>query len=318
MKYPDVATVRRKARADWERQFKRSLSIEERIGRSTPWWIVIVALVFFALSVPHTMVVFDKITPDVGKVAPFGIEFGLLFASFRRRVGKMTIQLWILEVLLFVTAIIVNGAGSLEAVVKATENVQGQSIAMLVQQLPNLPATSQVALILVPVAALIIPIGTVAAGEGLAALVLERQDGIDLITVRWVEVASEVEFEALRDAAISMGNTPARSIKWAGDIVQMSVATSRTVTDSITDEKRPEIGQRSGHQAGRGHTRTMDARDRVRAHLQENPEAVKLSVRDLGKRAGVSKTIAHEELSAFQAVAFSGNGHGRAEYGEGE
>lgn len=303
MTHPNVAKVRRDARRDWERQFKRSLSIEERIGRSTPWWIVIVAAVFFALSVPHTMVIFDKITPDVGKAAPFGIEFGLLFASFRRRVGKMTISLWILEILLFMTAIIVNGAGSLEAVVRSTQSVQGLSFAVLIHQLPDLPATSQVALVLVPIAALIIPIGTVAAGEGLAALVLERRAGEDHLDTQWKVVAQVVEFEALRDADIAEGNTPNGAAKWAAQITgfdapQVSI---RTRADSVADSRQAA----NGHHYGR----KTDARQRVQRVLRDDPAAANLSVRKLAERAGAGKSIAAEELSAWRERIYSNNGH---------
>jgi len=305
MTHPDVASVRREAREEWNRQFKRSKSIEEWIGDSTPWWIVVVAAVFFALSVPHTMVIFDKITPTWGKVAPFGIEFGLLFSAFRRRIGKMTLQLWILEVLLFLTAIIVNGAGSLEAVVKSTESVQGQSIEMLIKRLPDLPATSQVALVLVPMAALIIPIGTVAAGENLAQLVTERRSGTHLKEQRWKDEGMLVEYEALRDADIAAGHTPNAAAKWAAQITgfdapQVSIRSSRTHTDTRTDAPTRHYGQRRG--------RNADARQQVRDLLEQHPEMAALPVREVAKMANAGKSIAAEEMSAFKAQ-HNRNGH---------
>lgn len=42
-----------------------------------------------------------------------------------------------------------------------------------------------------------------------------------------------------------------------------------------------------------------DARTVVRRYLDTYPEAINMSVRELAKAAGVSKTIAHEELSAY-------------------
>lgn len=82
VQYPDVATVRARARAAWEHNQRRRVPFQERIGSSVPWWLLIVAVVFFALSIPHTARTFDIITPTVGYVAPLGIEFGILYTSF--------------------------------------------------------------------------------------------------------------------------------------------------------------------------------------------------------------------------------------------
>ena len=218
----NIPAIRAQARAEWEARVRKSLSVQERLGDSVPWWLLVVAAVFFLLSVPHTVVVFNKITPMVGYVAPLGIEFGLLYAAFRRRqVRRMSLQLILLEVLLFFTAVVVNGAGSFEAVVSLTGDVQGLSIEQLLGQYRTLPAISQVALLLVPVAALIIPIGTTVAGEGLATLLLERREHGSLLETRWREEGQVVEFEALRDAALMSGMTPGRAVRWAEQVASV-------------------------------------------------------------------------------------------------
>ena len=51
------------------------------------------------------------------------------------------------------------------------------SFAAIMYQFEHLPATSQAALIMAVLAAFIMPIGTLVAGEGLAAIVLERRLG---------------------------------------------------------------------------------------------------------------------------------------------
>ena len=81
----DIPAIRAQAREEWEAKARRALTVQERIGESVPWWLVLIAGVFFLLSVPHTVAVFNKITPLVGYVAPVGVEFGLLYAAFRRR-----------------------------------------------------------------------------------------------------------------------------------------------------------------------------------------------------------------------------------------
>ena len=320
----DIPAIRAQARAEWEARVRKSLSVQERLGESVPWWLLVVAAVFFLLSVPHTVVVFNKITPMVGYVAPLGIEFGLLYAAFRRRqVRRMSIQLIVLEVLLFFTAVVVNGAGSFEAVVSLTGDVQGLSIEQLLGQYRTLPAISQVALLLVPVAALIIPIGTTVAGEGLATLLLERRAHGSLLETRWREEGQMVEFEALRDAALMSGMTPGRAVRWAEQVVSVSrpqpsamsgaSALSAADTDSYRtpDAVREVSASRdSGHGTGQGYSKNMSARDVARAFIEENPDALNMSVRQFASAAGIGKTVAAEVMREYNQETFSSNGNG--------
>jgi hypothetical protein len=149
------------------------------------------------LSAPHTAAVFDKLAPGWGWTAPIGVEFGLLYSAFRRRLAKATLQavpwtLWALEALLFVTAMLVNGAGAFASVVASTQ-LDTLSFAAILERFGNLPATSQAALIMAGLAAFIIPIGALVAGEGLAALALERRFGYDFREARWREVQFTVD-----------------------------------------------------------------------------------------------------------------------------
>lgn len=325
--YPDVAVVRRQARRDWDRAMRSRMSLQERIGESVPWWLIAIAAVFFLLSVPHTMAVFNKITPGVGYAAPFGVEFGLLYAAFRRRqMRRVSGQLIVLELLLFITAIVVNGAGSLEAVIALTQDIQGKSFEVLISEYRDLPVGSQVALVLVPIAALIIPIGTTVAGEGLAALFLERRETGNALDTQWQAERLRVEFEALRDAALSAGITPGRAVRWAEQITYAGAA-SKTVhvsmrprVDVRTESERPV--DESSEQAGRygqvgnpssGYTKQMDARSVIRAYLAQHPDMRDASLnqivdniqQEMGVKVGRSSV--HNVL--HEPVAFSSNGH---------
>lgn len=309
-KFPNVTEVRRGAREDWEKQFRRQLTIQELIQESVPWWLVIVAAVFFGLSVPHTIAIFDKITPDVGKIAPLGLEFGLLYAAFQYRRGERSAFLLILEVLLFATSIIVNGAGSLKAVVESTEDIQGLSTAELIRQIGDLPATSQVALVLVPIAAIIIPIGTVVAGSGLAALALEFRAHGNLMAAQWEQEQQDVEFMALRDAAINMGHTPYRANKWAAQVVQLDM--SGQVSGRRRSGQTPDKLRTGQPDSGLGAT------EAVLAYLSEHgqPSGGVRRLADLvSDEMGVpvGKTTAHGALNQWKA---SQNGHGQELTGE--
>src|SRR5258708_10789845 len=111
----DVETIYREERQRWLHDEAPRKGVREAIADSVPYWIVLVAAVLYALSAPHTARVFDKLTPGWGWIAPVGVEFGLLYAAFRRRLDRDTMErtawtLWALEVLLVITAMLVNCA----------------------------------------------------------------------------------------------------------------------------------------------------------------------------------------------------------------
>src|SRR5215213_8883335 len=122
----DMETIYRTERQRWLREEAPRKSVRDVIAQTVPYWIVLVAVVLYGLSAPHTASVFDKLTPGWGWIAPIGVEFGLLYAAFRRRLGRDTMEkvawtLWALELLLFVTAMLVNGAGAFSSVLAATQ-----------------------------------------------------------------------------------------------------------------------------------------------------------------------------------------------------
>jgi hypothetical protein len=88
----DVETIYRQERQRWLREEAPRKPVREVIVESVPYWIVLVALVLFCLSALHTAAVFDKLTPGWGWIAPVGVEFGLLYSAFRRRLAKATLQ----------------------------------------------------------------------------------------------------------------------------------------------------------------------------------------------------------------------------------
>src|SRR5437588_12454982 len=117
----DIEGIYRQERERWFKEESPRKSARDVIADSVPYWIVLVAVVLYGLSAPHTASVFDKLTPGWGWIAPVGVEFGLLYAAFRRRLDRDTSEktpwtLWALEILLFVTAMLVNGAGAFTSV----------------------------------------------------------------------------------------------------------------------------------------------------------------------------------------------------------
>lgn len=177
-------------RARWIRSERPRRSPRDLIAASVPYWIIIVGLSLFLLSAPHTAGVFEQLTPGFGFIAPLGVEFGLLYSAFRRRLDtKLPPMLHALQILFFVTGVLVNSIGSFTSVMQSI-GLSGMSFTDLGARFGTLPAISQVALIMSVLAGFIVPIGALAAGEGIAFLVL-RKDEQDYVERRWKAVAQE-------------------------------------------------------------------------------------------------------------------------------
>lgn len=209
-------------KSQWLKNNKTKISTRKRASDSVPYWIILVALCLYLLSAPHTSAVFDLLTPGWGWVAPLAVEFGLLYASFRKRVAassseKLIWQLKALETLLFMTAILVNGAGSFISVAHVT-NIQNSSFADLFNSFGGLPAITQVGLIMSIFAALIIPLGALTAGEGLAHLILSNSYlPTSNDDERWLTVANQEFYRALFSLYVSQGYSTRDARQLAGN-----------------------------------------------------------------------------------------------------
>ena len=238
MDYPNVTEVREQARDDWEKRQRKRQSRVEKFTSLMDFWIVLIVLSFVALSIPHTVKVFDMITPMWGQGAFIGLEVGLLYRSFRGKVARIKNEplprsLQILAWLLFISLVVANGVGAFIAVADSQSVISGMSLSEIFQGWPDLPASAQIALVLVPLAAFMIPIGTIVGGEGLAALLLEARADGDPLDELWIEVAQDIEFVALRDAALNMKRTPAQARKWASSVVGLEQPRKVSGSDAV-------------------------------------------------------------------------------------
>ena len=60
------------------------------------------------------------------------------------------------------------------------------------------------------------------------------------------------------------------------------------------------------------YTKNMSARDVARQFIEENPDALNLSVRQFADMAGIGKTVAAEVMNEYKTGSFSSNGNGQA------
>lgn len=297
---PDIKEVRIKARAEWERSMRRRQGIQDRIGHTIPFWLIGIATVFYLLSAPHTAGTFNLLTPGWGWAAPIGVELGTIYVAFRRYQLRhdhlrAPLALNILGIMVVAIAFVVNGAGALSAVVDAV-GLSALPFADIVGRFGALPVTSQVGLLLVPLAAVVIPLGALVAGEGLAALILERRERGDFIEQEWMRVRIEIEFEALMSAAVQSGISPRRAAIWAAAIVKSDEALTAPETPLLSAENsesgQADSGQSSVHRAY--------ATEQARQYLVDHPEAESLTVRAFAEAAGIKKSLAAEVLAEYK------------------
>lgn len=312
----NIESLAQHAKENWFKQKSKRRGFRQLIEDSVPSWIVIVALALFALSAPHTTKMFDMITPGWGWAGIFLCEFGLLYIAFRRKAeskrdGTIPRAIWVLEALLFITAILVNGSGALIAVVSSA-GIATLSASTIFSGIGTMPIVAQVGLVLVPLAALIIPIGTVVAGEGLASHVLDgKRIKMDL-DQEWAGIEESEVYKAALSYLIR-GGVNARDAKRRADSATKNLYNRDYSPQSIRIEQ--EMPMQSGADmpfvnAARTILRTdgrtsstrrqPNARKTVREYLEAHPEDAEKSSGQIRDMLGVSKTIAWEEIKKFK------------------
>lgn len=277
----DIGTIYRQERTRWMREEAPRRSFRDIVASSVPYWIIIVALVLFGLSAPHTAKIFNMLTPKWGNIAPIGVEFGLLYAAFRRRLARSKGQsliwtLWALEILLFITAILVNGAGAFVSVVSVTD-LDALSFSAIIEAFATIPATSQAALIMAGLSALIIPIGTLVAGDGLADLTLEQGRSVDFRETRWQEVEFTVVYRAVFVRYIQQGLSEKVARKRSLSTVQGYLGSAQSSSVRSLSVPTEQNGQ-NAHNGQTTHGQIGNVKQTVHGYLDNHPEWFNLSV----------------------------------------
>lgn len=321
--YPNPHEVRTNAREEWEDQQKDRRSRIERITSTLDLWVVVFATVFILLSIPHTVVVFNIITPWLGYTAFIGLEFFLLYYATRSKIIRhrkqhaensddvkaLPVVLHFLALIVFVSLVIANGAGAfmniadrkdIKASLQLAESEQ-LSLADLQSHWGDFSAKTQIALLLAPFAALIIPLGTVAGGDALASLFLDVRTSDDPLDEQWRDVQLDIEFAALRDEAMVYGATAKQARKWASEVLGLD--TPRPVSSGQTPDRK---------RTRRKAAPKVNKKDAIFAYLDDHGDD-QSSVREFAETvstlAGVeiSKTYADSKREEWRV---NQNGHG--------
>lgn len=343
---PDVET---RTREKWERDIRRRRRIEVWLVRLMPYLIILMGVVFYSLSAPHTANILNMITPGWGNFSPIGWEFGILIISALQEAGVRKLITFMILWGLVIMSIAINVAGGFMAVVQNGSHFLGEEInvaAMTFNQLfdrfGSLPASFQSALFLVIPLGILIPLIAAAIGEiviklAMGKIRLERQSDEQ----RWYIEAAGIMYNALFATALQIGATPKLASGWAQGIVdqmyaytppqpQLTDARGQQRTDGhlsarigqataiIDNERRPigfvppqtGVGQsgrtdgqpdaRGQHGHGVGYTRKPTATEIVRGHLEQYPEDVNMTARDLANKLGVGKTTTADVLKELR------------------
>lgn len=292
----DIQALYSAAKAQWLKSEAPRRSFMDQIERSIPWWLVIIAGVFFLLSAPHTAAVFNQITPVFGVGAPFGVEFGLLYAAFvRKRNGAVSRWLLGFEMFLIVTSVLVNGAGALTSVVQSA-GLTDLSWQALIDHFGALPFVSQVGIIMAALSAFIIPAGAVVAGEGLADLIIRRQEGDDWVERQWRAVEADILYRALyawfskQGETARIASTKARS-ETRGYLT--SVGADRMLPERAGNAGMPENAELPRTETERPALSKGEARAKLETLFRDNP-ALFRDVPAVVALTGVSKTQVYE------------------------
>jgi hypothetical protein len=252
---------------------------------------MIVAVGLFILSASHTAQMFTAITGRVGIVATVVVEFGLLYSAAQRRLAKskeisVDRVVWLFEILLIFTAVIVNGIGSL---ITATESagLRELSAPQVLAAFGSFPLATQGALIVAVLAAAIIPTGVIAAGEQVAKLMLEHEVNADDYKERqWREVQETIIYRAVFAHYRNIGMDAKTAKKEAQNEVRAylqsgPVRVSNDVRALSGGQQRTDgHGQRTDKLTDSGHRK----RTQVKTYLENNPELLEdYPVRELVK-----------------------------------
>lgn len=301
----DLELIVQRRKAQWMREARRTLSIQDRVGLSVPWWLIIIAAALFALSAGHTIGVFNQLS-SVGYAAPFAVEFALLWVAFSRvSLTKISFFLRILEWLAFIIAIVVNAIGAAERIAVLT-HLDKLSFGDLTGQFGSLPFVTQGLVIIIPLFALFVPIGTWAAGEGLANLILRGQRHGNLLDERWDTVA-RMEIQQALFAELTRRGLSAPEAKRTASALSAGYLGGRVqeVSPRPSVAVQPDAPLVSASSLPAPvHSAPADGADKrtwVVHWLSDHPDEVDtISVRKLAEATGVSKTLAHEVLSRFR------------------
>lgn len=266
--------------------------------------ILLLTLAFLAmglLSSAHTVEAFSHNAPyALALVSPLAFELYLIASTLTGRAVHQDIGTRITQVLIFVVAVIANGAsGWQQAMNTATDSMQS------VYQIMAL------------IAAPIVPFATMSIGHLLSGSIMSRQK-FDKVGEAWKAAETGVFYRALYTAYNTQGVPPQEARKLAQADAQgylgmgritsasrlSSVSTVSQESTTLALQDAGQAGQRTG-QDGTGQLPVASGTlaDKAYEMIVADPSLYDLSVRELAERTGITKNhwvIAKRKVQQLQ------------------
>lgn len=217
-----IDSVIEEARKEWDKRQRGRRRVEQWLVKLLPAGMIVMAIVFYLLSAPHTSFLLNMITPGRGDVAPIGWEFGIIIVAAFIAAGWRN---WVTQSILWILlglSVLINIAGGFIAVINAAEiNLGAETVGGLLNRVGELPATYQIVLILTIPIGTVIPIIAKFTGEAVVKMTLgvvrfETQNDEE----RWIQERPMVAHSALFQAAIKEGAGAKTAGNWAAAVVQ--------------------------------------------------------------------------------------------------
>lgn len=292
----DLEKIRADAKTNWLKEQQHESSALEKIEHSVPYWLIIIAVVMFVLSAAHTINTFSQIISGVVVlIAPLGVEFSILYCSFRRKQLQMEQKsvpgyLNVFEWLIIAATIFANGTGAL-LVVTSNQQIAGMSFEAIRLGFVMLPASVQIGLIISLLFAILVPFSAHIAGDGLSELVFELRHKDSKTDDAWALVERERLYRAVFQELVNSGMPEGRA---------QNKANSR-VNRWLNQKSQPDTTQRD-------QTATIETYidiDQARMILEQNREWLRKTERDLAGELGCSRHTARKLILEFSQH----NGH---------
>lgn len=313
----DIQEIQDTARATFEAQQRRRRNLNSWLVVLLPWFQVVSFIVFYLLSAPHTVYLMERITPNWGKFAPIGLEFGVVFVAAMRHKGwRGSLTFGILWALVVVN-VIINIGGGFIAVVHSSSDGTMSSATMLeiISRFVTLPAEYQVLFPLVVIVGVLVPIMGKFSGEAVIKLT-SGEIKLEVITLDdlWAKEQFGYVKSALMRFALKKGAGAKTSGSWAQRIAEEMLDGMDEAVNIVSGQSRdmshvpefprvqPEMGFGAYVQAQKDVQNSEDTGTRgtvmraalVSQWIKDNPDTLRQMLSQPGARRNVSRAISRE------------------------
>lgn len=313
----DIQEIQDTARATFEAQQRRRRNLNAWLVMLLPWFQLVSFVVFYALSAPHTVYLMERITPIWGKLAPIGLELGVVFvAAMRHKNWRGFLTFSILWSLVLVSVIINIGGGFIAVVHSSSDSTMATATMVeIIARFATLPAEYQVLFPLVVIVGTLIPIMGKFSGEAVIKLT-SGEIKLEVVTLEdlWEKEQFGYVKSALMRFALKKGAGAKTSGSWAQRIAEQMLDDVDDVVNAVSGQSRdmshvpsfPKVQAEMGFggmvQAQKDIQNTEDTGTHgtvMRAALvsqwvKDNPERLQEMLSRPGARRGVSRAISQE------------------------